>query len=60
MSLSPRLSITNAAAAALTAIECALGFPEAASLLNEWTASMRARARLLEAHHTTHIEGARW
>ena len=59
MSLSPRFSITNAVAAALTEIERARGFLEAASLSDEWIASMRSRAFLLEAHHTTHIEGTR-
>ena len=59
MSLSPRFSITNAVAAALTEIERARGFLEAASLSDEWIASMRLRAFLLEAHHTTRIEGTR-
>lgn len=59
MRLSPRFSITNAVAAALTEIERARGFLEAASLSDEWIASMRSRAFLLEAHHTTHIEGTR-
>ena len=53
----PRFSITNAIAAALTEIERARGFLDAASLSNEWIDSMRSRAFLLEAHHTTHIEG---
>ncbi len=57
--LAPRFSITNAIAAALTEIERARGFLEAASLADEWVASMRSRAFLLEAHHTTHIEGTR-
>ena len=59
MSLSPRFSITNALAAAITEIERARGFLEAASLSDEWIDSMRSRASLLEAHHTTRIEGTR-
>ena len=55
----PRFSITNAIAAALTEIERARGFLDAASLSDEWIYSMRSRAFLLEAHHTTHIEGTR-
>ncbi len=59
MSFSPRFTITNAVAAALTEIERARGFLEAATLSDEWVAAMRSRAFLLEAHHTTHIEGTR-
>lgn len=59
MSFSPRFTITNAVAAALTDIERARGFLAAAALSDEWVASMRSRAFLLEAHHTTHIEGTR-
>ena len=55
----PRFSITNAIAAALTEIERTRGFLDAASLSDEWIDSMRSRAFLLEAHHTTHIEGTR-
>ena len=59
MIFEPSFSITNAIAAALTEIERARGFLEAASLSDEWIDSMRSRAFLLEAHHTTHIEGTR-
>ena len=59
MSFSPRFRITNAIAAALTEIERARGFLEAASLSDDWIESMRSRAFILEAHHTTHIEGTR-
>ena len=59
MRFTPRFSITNAITAALTEIERARGFLEAASLSDEWIDSMRSRAFLLEAHHTTHIEGTR-
>ena len=54
---SPRFTITNAITAALTAIERARGFLEAATLSEEWVRRMSQRALLLEAHHTTHIEG---
>ena len=59
MRLTPRFSITNTIAAALTEIERARGFLEAANLSDEWVDAMRSRAFLLEAHHTTHIEGTR-
>ena len=59
MRFAPRFSITNATAAAITEIERARGFLEAATLSDEWVASMQSRAFLLEAHHTTHIEGTR-
>jgi Fic family protein len=55
--LVPRFTITNAITAGLTAIERARGFLEAAMLSEEWTRRMSQRALLLEAHHTTHIEG---
>jgi Fic family protein len=53
----PRFRITNRATAALTRIERARGFLDAAKLSEDWLATMRSRALLLEAHHTTHIEG---
>jgi cell filamentation protein, protein adenylyltransferase len=53
----PRFTITNAIAASLTAIERARGFLEAATLSEDWIRRMSQRALLLEAHHTTHIEG---
>lgn len=55
--LSPRFTITNAVTAALTAIERARGFLEAATLSESWLQRMSQRALLLEAHHSTHIEG---
>src|SRR5436190_11846315 len=54
---SPRFTISNAITAGLTAIERARGFLEAATLSDEWVRRMSQRALLLEAHHTTHIEG---
>lgn len=53
----PRFTITNTITAGLTAIERARGFLEAATLSDEWVRRMSQRALLLEAHHTTHIEG---
>ena len=41
----------------MTAIERARGSLEAATLSDEWVGRMSQRALLLEAHHTTHIEG---
>lgn len=55
--MEPRFIITNAIAADLAAIERSRGFLEAAKLSDEWIARMSRRALLLEAHHTTHIEG---
>ena len=54
---SPRFTITNAITAGLTTIERARGFLEGATLSDEWVKRMGQRALLLEAHHTTHIEG---
>ncbi len=59
MTLSPRFTITNAIAGALTKIERARGFLDAARLSEDWIAEMQARALVLEAHYTTHIEGTR-
>lgn len=53
----PRFEINNAITAHLTVIERARGFLEAATLSEEWIGRMGRRALLLEAHHTTHIEG---
>jgi Fic family protein len=53
----PRFSITNAITSGLTLIERARGFLEAATLSDEWLVQMGRRALVLEAHHTTHIEG---
>ncbi len=53
----PRFGITNAVTTALTRIERARGFLEAATLSENWVQAMGERALVLEAHHTTHIEG---
>ncbi len=57
MSFSPKFTITNTLTAALTKIERARGFLEAAKLSEDWISEMQNRALVLEAHHTTHIEG---
>ena len=54
--MNPKFTITNGIAAALTRIERARGFLEAATLSDEWVRAMGKRALLLVAHHTTHIE----
>jgi Fic family protein len=53
----PRFTISNRIAAALTTVERARGFLEAATLSDEWVLRMSQRALLVEAHATTHIEG---
>lgn len=55
----PSFKITNRITAALTAIERARGFLEAATLSDDWIRRMADRALVLEAHHTTHIEGTK-
>ena len=57
--LHPDFTITNAITTALTQIERARGFLEAATLSENWVQAMGRRALVLEAHHTTHIEGTR-
>ena len=53
----PTFTITDPVVVALTTIERARGFLDAAMLSDEWLQLMSERALLLEAHHTTHIEG---
>jgi len=55
----PIFMITNRITAGLTRIERARGFLEAATLSEAWVREMGRRALILEAHHTTHIEGTR-
>jgi len=55
----PKFNITNRITAGLTRIERARGFLEAATLSEAWVREMGRRALILEAHHTTHIEGTR-
>ncbi len=58
-SFKPTFTITNRITAGLTRIERARGFLEAATLSEAWVREMGRRALILEAHHTTHIEGTR-
>lgn len=55
----PRFTITNRMTNAITQIERARGFLEAARLSDAWVRDMGHQALLKEAHHTTHIEGTR-
>jgi len=55
----PKFTITNRMTAAITQIERARGFLEAARLSDDWVRDMGNRALIKEAHHTTHIEGTR-
>jgi Fic family protein len=57
MTFAPRFTITHAITAALTRIERTRGFLDAAKLSEDWIAKTQKRALVLEAHHTTHIEG---
>lgn len=59
MAFHPKFTITNRMTAAITSIERARGFLEAAQLSDDWVREMGDRALILEAHHTTHIEGTR-
>ena len=53
----PKFNISNKTANAFTTIERARGFLEAATLSNVWINKMQNKALILEAYHTTHIEG---
>ena len=55
--MNPQFQITHRATAGLTRIERARGFLDTAKLSEDWLTTMRSRALLLKAHHTTHIEG---
>ncbi len=57
--MNPRFTISHAITGGLARIERARGFLEAARLSENWVRRMSERALLLEAHHTTHIEGTR-
>lgn len=57
MTFNPSFTITNRMTSAITQIERARGFLEAAHLSADWVRDMSDRALILEAHHTTHIEG---
>ncbi len=57
MVFNPKFTITIPIATALASIERTRGFLEAANLSKDWVAKMQDRALILEAYHTTHIEG---
>src|SRR4030042_1886742 len=59
MTFSPHFRITHPITSGLAKIEWARGFWEAARLSPEWLGGMQKRALVLEAHHTTHIEGTK-
>ena len=59
MAFTPKFTITNRITADLTRIERARGFLEPATLSENWIREMGNRALVLEAHHTTRIEGTR-
>ena len=58
-SFHPAFTITNRITAGLTRIERARGFLEAATISDACVREMGRHALILEAHHTTHIEGTR-
>jgi len=53
----PKFTISNSINKSLTQIERSRGFLQAAQLSETWIAHMQEKALILEAHHTTHIEG---
>ncbi|MYB17948.1 MAG: Fic family protein [Holophagales bacterium] len=57
MTFEPHVTVSHKITADLTRIERARGFLEAARLSEDWIRRMSAEALILEAHHTTHIEG---
>lgn len=59
LGFNPQFTITNRMTSAITRIERARGFLEAAQLSADWVREMGQQALILEAHHTTHIEGTR-
>ncbi len=55
----PKFKITSKINNALLDIERARGFLDAAKLKEGWIKEMQSRALILEAHHSTHIEGTK-
>lgn len=55
----PKFTITNRMTSAITRIERARGFLDAAQLSADWVREVGEQVLILEAHHTTHIEGTR-
>ncbi len=54
---SPQFTVTQPMLNHLMKIEQARGFLKATNLSNQWIKKMSQKSFLLEAHHTTHIEG---
>ncbi len=57
MVFKPKFTITNELNNALLEIERARGFLDATKINDEWILQMQSEALILEAHHSTHIEG---
>ena len=57
MNFSPIFTITETITNNLNLIERARGFLDAATLSENWLTAMQNKMLVLEAHHTTHIEG---
>ena len=53
----PKFTNTHTITKALLEIERARGFLDAANLNEAWITKMQSDALVLEAHHSTHIEG---
>src|SRR3989304_1543748 len=53
----PKFIITHKINNELLEIERARGFLDAAQLKDDWIKEMQSAALILEAHHSTHIEG---
>ena len=53
----PKFTITNKINKFLLEIERARGFLEATKFKEQWIRNMQSEALILEAHHSTHIEG---
>ncbi len=57
MPFDPKYSITAEINKSLIEIERVRGFLDAIKIKEDWARDMRAKALVLEAHHSTHIEG---
>ena len=57
MIFNPKFTITNRINNSLLEIERTRGFLDAAGLKEEWIEDMQSEATILEAYHSTHIEG---
>jgi Fic family protein len=53
----PKFTTTHTITKALLDIERSRGFLDAANLKEAWITKMQSEALVLEAHHSTHIEG---